>query len=151
MRKNNISRFKAFYERFISLKGEPKTIATGMAMGVFIGVTPTIPFHTVLVVVSCLTFRQNIASALLGSWIISNPLTIPFFYVSEYKLGRYLWGSDHFQIVFTDYSVWNVVSMGWGGAVPLLTGGIIVAFFFALLAYFITYRLVLTVRKNRDQ
>jgi len=33
----------------------------------------------------------------------------------------------------------------------LLTGGIIVAFFFALLAYFITYRLVLTVRKNRDQ
>jgi uncharacterized protein (TIGR03546 family) len=151
MKKNNISRFKAFYERFISLKGEPKTIAIGMAMGVFIGVTPTIPFHTALIVVLCLIFRQNIASAILGSWIISNPLTIPFFYVSEYKLGRYLWGSDHFQIVFTDYSVWNVVSMGWRVAVPLLTGGIIVAFFFALFAYFITYRLVLTVRKNRDQ
>ena len=118
MKKNSINKFKVFYGRFISLKGEPKTIATGMAMGVFIGVTPTIPFHTVLVVVSCLTFRQNIASALLGSWIISNPLTIPFFYVSEYKLGRYLWGSDHFQIVFTDYSVWNVVSMGWGGVLP---------------------------------
>lgn len=151
MRKNNISRFKAFYERFISLKGEPKTIAIGMAIGVFIGVTPTIPFHTVLVVVLCLIFRQNIASALLGSWIISNPLTIPFFYVSEYQLGRYLLRSDHFRIVFTDYSVWSVVSMGWRVAVPLLTGGVIVAFFFALFAYFITYRLVLTVRKNRDR
>lgn len=152
MRKNNISRFKAFYERFISLKGEPKTIAMGMAMGVFIGVTPTIPFHTALIVVSCLIFRQNIASALLGSWIISNPLTVPLFYVSEYQLGRYLLRSDYFQIVFTDYSIWNVVSMGWRVAVPLLTGGIIVALFFALPAYFITYRLVLTVRrKNRDQ
>lgn len=151
MRKNNISRFKAFYERFISLKGEPKTIAIGMAIGVFIGVTPTIPFHTALIVVLCLIFRQNIASAILGSWIISNPLTIPFFYVSEYHLGRYLLRSDHFRIVFTDYSVWSVVSMGWRVAVPLLTGGVIVAFFFALFAYFITYRLVLTVRKNRDQ
>ncbi|MDI6776398.1 MAG: DUF2062 domain-containing protein [Syntrophales bacterium] len=151
MRKNNIDKLKGFYERFISLKGEPKTIAMGMAMGVFIGVTPTIPFHTALIIVSCLIFRQNIASAILGSWIISNPLTIPLFYVSEYKLGRYLLRSDHFQVVFTDYSIWNVVSMGWRVAVPLLTGGIIVALFFALPAYFITYRLVLTVRKNRNQ
>ena len=151
MRKNNINKLKGFYERFISLKGEPKTIAMGMAMGVFIGVTPTIPFHTALIIVSCLIFRQNIASAILGSWIISNPLTIPLFYVSEYKLGRYLLRSDHFQIVFTDYSIWNVVSMGWRVVVPLLTGGIIVALFFALPAYFITYRLVLTVRKNRSQ
>ena len=39
-------RGKEFYDRFISLKGEPANIAMGMAIGVFIGVTPTIPFHT---------------------------------------------------------------------------------------------------------
>lgn len=151
MIKKNIDKLKAFYEQFISLKGEPKSIAAGMAMGVFIGATPTIPFHTVLVILSGIIFRKNIASAILGSLVISNPLTIPFFYISEYKLGRYILRSDHFQIVFTDYSQWNVVSMGWRVAVPLLTGGVIVAFFFGILAYFITYRLLLTVRKNPDQ
>ena len=149
MKKNN--KFKTFYERFISLKGEPKTIAVGMAIGVFIGATPTIPFHTLMVVVLCIIFRQNIASAFLGSWIISNPVSIPFLYVAEYRLGRYLLKSDYFQIVFTDYSVWNVVKIGWNVALPLLTGGIIIASFFAVLAYFITYRLVLAVRRNRER
>ena len=151
MIKKNIDKLKAFYEQFISLKGEPKSIATGMAMGVFIGATPTIPFHTGLIILSGIIFRKNIASAILGSLVISNPLTIPFFYISEYKLGRYILRSDHFQIVFTDYSQWNVVSMGWRVAVPLLTGGVIVAFFFGILAYFITYRLLLMVRKNPNQ
>ena len=122
----------------------------GVAIGVFIGVTPTIPFHTLMVVVLCTIFRQNIASAFLGSWVISNPFSIPFFYVAEYRLGRYLLRSDHFhQIVFTDYSVWNVVKMRWHVAVPLLTGGIIIAIFFAVLTYFITYRLVLALRKRK--
>jgi uncharacterized protein (DUF2062 family) len=151
MIKKNIDKLKAFYEQFISLKGEPKSIAAGMAMGVFIGVTPTIPFHTALILLSGIIFRKNIASAVLGSLIISNPLTIPFFYISEYKLGRYLLRSDHFHIVFNDYSLWNVLSMGWRVTVPLLAGGVIIAFFFGILAYFITYRLVLAVRKNHDQ
>ena len=28
------------------LQGDPKKLAWGMALGVFIGVTPTLPFHT---------------------------------------------------------------------------------------------------------
>jgi len=151
MKKNSINKFKVFYGRFISLKGEPKTIAIGMAIGVFIGVTPTIPFHTAMIVLLCFIFRQNLTSAIIGSWIISNPVTIPLFYVSEYQLGRYLLRSDPFPIAFTDYLLWNIVKKGWHVAVPLLTGGIIIASFFAVLAYFITHRLVLTVRKSRDQ
>ncbi|MFA7685106.1 MAG: DUF2062 domain-containing protein, partial [Syntrophales bacterium] len=69
-----------FYNRFISLRGEPKNIAMGFAMGVFIGVTPTIPFHTSLLVVLGLASRQNITSAYIGAWAISNPLTIAPFY-----------------------------------------------------------------------
>ncbi len=39
-----------FYHKFISLKGDPRKISMGMAIGVFVGVTPTIPFHTALIV-----------------------------------------------------------------------------------------------------
>jgi uncharacterized protein (DUF2062 family) len=70
-------RIRDFYTRFLSLSGGPEEIARAMALGVFIGATPTIPFHTALVMVSCLTFRQNITAAILGATIVSNPLTIP--------------------------------------------------------------------------
>ena len=42
-----------------------------------VGVTPTIPLHTALIVLIGILFRQNIAAGYLGSWLISNPLTIP--------------------------------------------------------------------------
>ena len=74
-------RIWTFYERFISLKGEPAQIAAGLAIGVFVGVTPTIPFHTGIIVLTGLLFRQNITAGYLGAWIISNPLTVPLLYV----------------------------------------------------------------------
>ena len=81
-------RFRNFYERFISLQGEPAQVAAGLAIGVFVGVTPTIPFHTAIIVLLCLLFRQNITAAYLGSLIISNPLTVPLFYLSQYELSQ---------------------------------------------------------------
>lgn len=75
-------RLREFYNRFLSLSGEPRDIARAIALGIFIGVTPTIPFHTALVMVSCLLFRQNITAAVLGATIVSNPLTIPFLYLA---------------------------------------------------------------------
>ena len=60
-------RFQTFYEKFISLKGEPAQIAAGLAIGIFVGVTPTIPFHTGIIVLIGLLFRQNITAGYLGS------------------------------------------------------------------------------------
>jgi uncharacterized protein (DUF2062 family) len=60
-------RSKEFYHRFISLKGEPASIAMGMAIGVFIGVTPTIPFHTAMIIAVGVLFKQNITAGYLGS------------------------------------------------------------------------------------
>ncbi len=112
----------------------------------FVGVTPTIPFHTVIIVLVGLLFRQNITAAYLGSWIISNPLTIPLFYVSEYELGRFLLGMEHCRFEFTDYSMSAIAATGWVILLPLLTGGILMAPFFAVPAYFITRRLVTSIR-----
>ncbi|MDD5772164.1 MAG: DUF2062 domain-containing protein, partial [bacterium] len=134
-----------FYRRFISLKGEPRTIALGMALGVFIGVTPTIPFHTVLIIIFGVMFRLNITSAYLGSWLISNPVTIPLFYVSQYHLGRLLLGARVDDIVLHDYSIYNIVGTGGDIAMPLLLGGVLMAPLFAVPAYFIMYRLTIYV------
>jgi uncharacterized protein (DUF2062 family) len=141
-------RFKDFCDRFLSLKGEPRAIAMGLAVGVFIGVTPTIPFHTALIILFGLLFKHNLTAAYLGSWLISNPLTVLILYFSQYELGRYLLGMTHDHLVLTDYSLMSILSMGWQITLPLMTGGFVMAPFFALPAYFMTYRMLLSLRKE---
>jgi len=147
---NPKKRFKKFYDQFISLKGAPESIALGMAIGIFIGATPTIPFHTILIAILTFLLRQNFTAAYLGSWLISNPLTIPFLYLTQYHLGKCLLGNDNLQVVFSDYSIWHIVNTGWCVASPLLIGGIIMAPFFAVPAYFITYKAVVAIRKKHQ-
>lgn len=141
-------KIKYFHDKFISLKGDPGAIAMGMAIGVFVGVTPTIPFHTAMLVLTTVLSRQNITAAYLGSWIISNPITIPFFYFSQYELGRFLLGTSPCHFNFSGLSIQNIFSIGWHIAVPLLLGGFIMAPFFAVPAYFITRHAVHMARKN---
>src|ERR1035437_1511252 len=86
---------KKRYLQLISLKGEPHVIAFGFAIGVFIGVTPIIPFHTIMIVLLCILFKKNITAGYLGSWFISNPLTIPVLYVTQYRLGKFILGGSH--------------------------------------------------------
>jgi len=139
---------KKWYQRLISLKGKPRDLAFGLAIGVFIGVTPTIPFHTLLIVLLCFVLKKNITAAYLGSWLISNPLTIPFFYVSQYRLGKFLLGNGYPRCLVPEYSLLHLIQRGWDVILPLLAGGFIMAPFFAVPTYFIAHKILITVRKN---
>ena len=120
----------------------------GMAIGVFIGVTPTIPFHTALLIPITVLFRQNVTAAYLGSWIISNPITVPVLYFVQYELGKNILRIAPYDFHFTGVSIQQIATMGWNIATPLLLGGVIMAPFFAVPAYFISYYAVLNLRKK---
>jgi uncharacterized protein (DUF2062 family) len=145
-----LKRSRLFYAKFLSLGGEPQSIAAGLAIGVFVGVTPTIPFHTAIIVLLGFLFRKNITAAYLGSWIVSNPVTIPLLYLSQYKLGIILLDMPPCRIELTDYSLCALTRMGYQIFVPLLTGGIVMAPFFAVPAYFISLKLIAVVRAKRN-
>ena len=140
---------KKLYQRFIRLQGKPRDLAFGLAIGVFIGVTPTIPFHTLLIVLFCFLLKKNITAAYLGSWLISNPLTIPFFYVTQYGLGKFILGDGYPRCLVPEYSLLHLIQRGGEVIIPLLTGGFIMAPFFAVPTYFIAHNILRTVRKNR--
>lgn len=142
------AKLKECYEQLVSLKGKPNTIAYGFAIGVFIGVTPTIPFHTVLIVLFCILLKKNITAGYIGSWLISNPLTIAFFYVSQYRLGKLLLGTSYPRFYFRHSSFIEIIHKGWDVLLPLLLGGLIMAPIFAVPAYFIARKLILAVRKG---
>ncbi len=140
---------KKWYQQLISLQGKPSDIALGLAIGVFIGVTPTIPFHTLLIVLFCFLLKKSITAAYLGSWLISNPLTIPFFYVTQYRLGKFLLGNGYPPCLVQGYSLLHLIQRGWDVVLPLLAGGFIMAPFFAVPTYFIAHNILRTVRKKR--
>jgi uncharacterized protein len=142
------ARIQSFYHKFLSLKGDPASLAWGMAMGVFVGITPTIPLHTVMVIFFGFLFKMNLTSAYLGACLVSNPLTIPLLYVGEYEIGRFILGQEGVELIMKDYTLESFLQLGWEVAAPLLVGGFILALLFAVPAYFLSYRFLTSIRKN---
>jgi uncharacterized protein (DUF2062 family) len=68
------------------------TMAKGLALGVFIGMTPTMGAQIILTGIAACMLRVNIPIALAGS-LVTNPFTAPLIYPLQYQLGVWLVGS----------------------------------------------------------
>lgn len=77
--------------RFKSLQGSPRYVALGMGIGVYVGVTPTVPFHTILALLLAVFFKASKPAAILGVWFC-NPITLLPLYWGCYKFGSFLFG-----------------------------------------------------------
>ncbi len=75
------------------LHGDPHYVALGLAIGVFVAITPTIPFHTLLTVALAILFNASKPAAILGVWV-SNPFTVVFLYFACYKTGFLFFEGD---------------------------------------------------------
>ncbi|MFC1891560.1 DUF2062 domain-containing protein [Thermodesulfobacteriota bacterium] len=84
-------RLKYYFLKFVRLKGEPPELALGMALGIFAGMLPIMPFHMVLSVALAIFFKGSKITALIGAWI-SNPLTWYFIYHYNYRIGAFILG-----------------------------------------------------------
>jgi uncharacterized protein len=131
------------------LQGDPKKLALGAALGVFIGVTPTIPFHTVLVLSLAPLLRVSVVAAYLGVWV-SNPLTWVPQYIAAYEVGRLLLFRGE-QLLYipehTDFSIF--LGILWRGGLALQLGGLLIALPPAIVTYFATLWAVKRYRQRR--
>jgi len=76
-------------ERGGALHIDETTLARGMAVGLFVGMTPTVGIQTVLMLVAAFAFRANFLAAFLIS-NVSNPLTMAPLYYGWNRLGHWL-------------------------------------------------------------
>ena len=121
------------------LRGKPHEIALGMAIGVFIGITPTIPLHTILAVSLALLVGGSKLAAALGVWV-SNPLSIPFFYYGSYRIGQLVLGLPGINLP-DDRSLLAMASLGGKIVGAMLLGGVILGIIPAIVAYVLTLKL----------
>jgi len=68
-------------------KSDRRSVAGGLAIGLFTAFTPTIPFQMVMAAVGAMLFKVNMPLALAACWV-TNPLTAVPIYVAARNLGK---------------------------------------------------------------
>jgi uncharacterized protein (DUF2062 family) len=140
-------RLKTFYLRVRSLQGDPHYVAMGMAVGVFVAFTPTIPFHTILTIALAFALKGSKPAALIGSWL-NNPLTFPVFYYGSYKLGVFMLGR-HIPLPLKYDNIKGLMAYGWDVMFAMIAGGALLGILPALGAYFLTFHMFRKIRTHR--
>ncbi len=146
--------------RLVRLRGDPFILARGIAIGTFIGLTPTIPFHTILIIFFCAVGRGHLVAGLIVSILVSNPLTIPLQYYISWKVGTILTGSSfsweqvkYLMGIARDVNIFEAVKLIYVDSfrlmVSVLLGGIVFSFPFAIIAYFSALRLYIRYQNKR--
>ncbi len=138
----------------MDIRGEPREIALGLALGVFVGFTPTMGFQMIQAVFFAALLGWNKVSAALGVWV-TNPLTAPFLYALTYKTGTLFYSpvqkfaseDDASRLTFMD-----LIQKTPEVFICLIIGGVVIGLPVAVLTYFlardgiIEYRLKLKAK-----
>ena len=151
-RKNN---YREFIDRFKKLQGDPHYVAMGMAIGIFVSITPTFPFHTVIAITLAFALRGSKPAAAIGVWFC-NPVTLPFFYLGSYKAGMFILGkSAPFDVKYESVlelmklGILELMKLGMDVTVAVITGGVILGILPGIAAFFITRKIFTKIRSRR--
>lgn len=151
-----------YYLRFIRLKGEPNELAFGMALGVFAGMMPIMPFQIALAVTLAMLLKGSKITAAIGTWI-SNPLNWYFIYLYDYKLGAWILGVPERKALFSSIIqaiksghgplviVSKILEAGGSFAAAFLLGGLILGLILVPPTYFFFLRFFRYVKQWRQE
>lgn len=139
--------FKLNLIRLIRLRVEPDEIARGMALGLFVGMTPTFGIQMFLALIFAFLLRQNKIAALIGVWN-TNPLTAPIIYGMEYEVGRVLLGLPRPDATI-EFSFEAMQKLGWLLASPLCLGSLVLGIPVTLIGYALTLHFIPVMRQWR--
>jgi len=154
---------KYYYLRLKRLRGDPRILAGGTAIGVLIGLTPTMPLHTILIIFLTIITRTSTVAGIVVSLVVCNPVTFfPIYYFSVF-LGNivtpYEISWPVIQVIFDQLiqsenildSINIVAHLGYKSIIVMITGSIIIALPLAILSYYIslyTFKYLNSKRRN---
>jgi uncharacterized protein len=135
------------------LQDAPRSIARGFALGIFVGMTPTMGIQMVIAGFLATVLKWNPVSAVLGVWI-TTPATAPFIYGANYFLGVHVYGwltGDILPLQFKVGGIWSLLSKAPKVFLILLIGGILLGLPLAVVSYYVMYGLIIEYRKDEDK
>ncbi|MEJ2039216.1 MAG: DUF2062 domain-containing protein, partial [Desulfosarcinaceae bacterium] len=143
-------RLKRAFHRFLKMRGEPREIAFGMAVGVMVGMSPFMGFHTLIAVFFAAVFKWNKLAAALGVQI-TNVFTAPLIYPVVYMVGHAILGISALPNPEAYLSMEAVVELIQRSPLilaDLTVGGIVLGIPLSIITYWITLKTVENYRKK---
>lgn len=148
--------------KFMRLRGNPKSLAKGTALGILIGISPTIPLHTIAIIGIALATRVSAVAGLIAAAVVCNPLTM----VPQYYL---CWVTGDF--IFPDRLTWERIkevlhdltsqsfmdsmhtlgSLSFDAILVMLTGGFVIGIPAAIAGYYYSLRFFVKIHEKRRQ
>lgn len=125
------SRIKAHITQFSARGMSPAKIASGIALGNFIGFIPLIGVHTVMAIGLAYILRLNPLFVFLGTQI-SNPVSFPFLLFISAEIGNLLLKGGFLEIKFSkdiNYLAHYIL--------PLIVGSLVLGIIVSALSYFL--------------
>jgi uncharacterized protein (DUF2062 family) len=144
---HNLKKLKDKLMILVKINNTPRHIALGVAIGVFIGVTPLYGFHTILAIIAAILIRRTNKIAILIGSNISIPPTAPFISWAGYEIGRSILGHRYPAIKWTYLKLFRYGDLK-EILFPLFLGSFILGLFLAVCFYFIILTLVKRFRKT---
>jgi uncharacterized protein len=138
------------YERFIRIRGTPKEIALGFALGLFMGLSPFMGIQIVAAVFLASLLKWNKYAAAIGVWV-TNPFTAPFIYSVTYLVGAKTMKIEN-SFDFKDTLDWSILidlfRNSPGIITSLFVGGVVIGLPVAFMGYLIAFRAVEKYQKS---
>lgn len=140
----------SIYNRFIKLKGSPRQIALGVALGLFIGMSPFFGLHIAMGVVMASLIGWSKIGAAIGV-NITNVATAPLIYPITYWIGAKVTGfTRHVQwpTELTFHSFVVLLQKSPLIILDLCVGGIILGIPIAVVGYYIAFNAITLYRER---
>jgi len=158
---------RRLFRWLLTLRGSPKSIGLGVAIGLFCASSPLLGLHLVLAIVLATLLGANRPAAVTTTFL-NNPATFVPVYALEYWIGSHFWpgppvarvkqvlgelvdqltgtGFFHFKQNFT-----AVLELGRDIIIPLLIGGTLLGLVVGTAAYYPTMAVVSKLRNKRQE
>lgn len=148
--------FRRYLRQLLRLDESPERTARTFGLGVLVGFSPFIGFHTLIAIAVILLFRVNRLAFLAG--VYSNtPWSVAPAAALGTGLGVFLLGSDATlpEISYETLSsgrFWSELTAdAWNLLVPFFVGNFIISAAFSVMAYWILKRFLLQYRARRGR
>ena len=136
--------FKNAYIRFLKIRGTPREISLGFALGLFIGFSPTMGFQMLIGAILASLLKWSKLAAVIAVQI-TNVVTAPFIYGGTYLLGAKILGIETPLRLTKDLGFEQLISLLRQAPEILLAmtlGGFILGIPAAVIGYLIAFRIV---------
>jgi len=138
------------YNRFIRLKGSPRQIALGFALGLFVGMSPFFGLHILIGVVLASLFGWSKIAAAIGV-NITNVATAPFIYPITYWVGaKFIGFARHVrwptELTFSQFIL--LLKQSPVIILDLCVGGIILGIPITIIGYYMAFNAITVYRER---